>query len=173
MNIYASAAKTYRPKEIKTIFIAESPPEEDENGVKRYFYFPDDSRWEFLLDGIAGVVFPDMEYDIKKPEDKKRILEKLKEGGYFLVDACEFPINKLPEKEKTSHIQNNYKDLKERLKSLVKDDTQIVLIKKNIYDLLAEKLKADGFNVINEEFIDFPSNGNQGKFKKKMQKLKF
>ncbi len=101
------------------------------------------------------------------PADKKRLLKKFREEGFFLVDACEFPINKVVEKDKNKAISDNYENLKNRLKKCVSKSTKIILIKKNIHELLVEQLRADGFDVINDDFINFPSHGNQAIFKEK------
>ncbi len=58
MNIYAEAAKEFKPEKIKVILIAESPPAPDKKGNKRYFYFPGDSRWEYMFKAIMEVIFP-------------------------------------------------------------------------------------------------------------------
>jgi len=57
------------------------------------------------------------------------------------------------------------------MRGLVDGETKVILIKKNIYDLLFDRLRSQGFNVVNAEHLDFPSCGNQLKFKGKLRRL--
>jgi len=172
-NVYKKAAQKYRPLNIRRLFIAESPPHKKEDEELRYFYFEKVKGKDFLFRNLTMVLFP-KEHEIhKEDENKKYLLNKLKNNGDFLIDACEYPINQLQLAKRNKIIETESKNLIKRLKNLVTKDTEIILIKKNIYGILAQKLKDTntGFNVLNKEFIDFPSQGNQKKFRDKLKDL--
>jgi hypothetical protein len=71
------AARTYRPKTIRLLLVAESPPE-DEN---RYFYFEGDETTEPLFDQVSAVLFEDA-----SGGDKASRLKELRRRGVFLVE---------------------------------------------------------------------------------------
>ncbi len=170
-NIYKRVAQKYRPSSIRRLFIAESPPHKKEGEELRYFYFEKVRGKDFLFRNLMMVLFP-KEYEIhKKDKNKKYLLGKFKNNGNFLIDACEYPINQIAEKERNKVIENESKNLIKQLKSLFSKNTKIILIKKNVYEILALKLKNAGFDILNNQFIDFPSQGNQKKFRNKLKNL--
>jgi hypothetical protein len=171
MNIYASSAALYKPEKIKVLIVAESPPASNTTGDTRYFYFPGNTKWDYLFTAIIQVVFPDEVIVISSPADKEKLLLKFRDAGFFLIDACEYPINKMSNGQKRKEILANYPNLKERLKDFVDKQTKIILIKKNVFELLAKRLSDDGFAVINKSFINFPSHGNQRIFKEKFSSV--
>jgi len=169
VELYEKASKKYKPDKIKYLFIAESPPVKKDDEELRYFYFEKFKGKDFLFNSIMEVVLPDHYIDYKTHNNKALLLNKFKENGYFLIDACEYPINQY--KNRDSFILSDFPTLLQKIKTIGDDDTKIILIKKNIFDLLYTRLKEHGFNVINTEHLDFPSCGNQLKFKDKLKKL--
>ena len=166
IELYEQASKKYKPKEIKILFIAESPPYAKKGEELRYFYF-ENTKGDFLFRSIIEVLFPE-EYQ-KHTYDKTKFLKLFKENGFFLIDACEYPINQNSARDK--FIKDDFDKLVNKIRNLVNLKTKIILIKKNIYELLFDRLNQQGFNVINKEHLDFPSHGHQPKFKEKLKKL--
>jgi len=171
MNLekYQKASEKYKPDEINILFIAESPPSRDKMGELRYFYFDDIYKGDVLLRSIMDSLFPDI-YERYKV-DKRYLLKTLTKHGIFLIDACEYPIDKESNKDRDYLIEKEHQHLISRLKKLADTKTKIILIKKNVYNILFERLRNEGYNVINTEHLDFPSHGNQKKFKEKLRKL--
>ena len=169
IELYEKAANKFKPYKIKILFIAESPPFKKDGEKLRYFYFENVKGKDFLFRSIMGVLFPN-EYEHFKIEGNKiLLLNKFKECGFFLIDACDYPINQ--HKDRDYFINNDFPKLIKKIETLIDEDTKIILIKKNIFDLLFNRLKSKGFNVINVEHLDFPSCGNQLKFKEKLKRL--
>ena len=166
--MYEKAANKYKPDKIKILFIAESPPFKKEGEALRYFYFEKVRGKDFLFRSIMEVVFPEDYIDFKVNKNKILLLNEFRESGFFLIDACDYPINQ--HKDRDNFINNDFPKLVQKIKTLI-DDTKIILIKKNIFELLSGRLKSQGFNVINAEHLDFPSCGNQLKFKNKLKRL--
>lgn len=169
LKLYKQASEKYRPGKIRTLFVAESPPNKKEGEELRYFYFEKFKGKDFLFRSIIEVLFTE-EYKLHK-NDKIYLLNKLKENGFFLIDACEYPINQHQQKIRDDFVKKESEKLIIKIKNIVNEETKIILIKKNIYNILFERLKDRGFNVINKEHLDFPSCGNQRKFKDKLNKL--
>ncbi|MHA1191647.1 MAG: hypothetical protein ACTSP9_05050 [Promethearchaeota archaeon] len=168
---YERSALKYKPekKKLKYLFIAESPPYgPTKDGKPRYFYFDDVAEKDNLLRYIIKGVFSE-EYN---KTNKKRWLSELRDNGFFLIDAVEYPIDNLPEgKERNDHIKKNIPILIEKIKDLVNNNTKIILIKRNIFEILIKKLKTPEFNVINKKLLPFPSRGWQNKFSEELSEL--
>jgi len=72
-----SAAEKYRPKHIKLLLVAESPPSEDE----RYFYAEDTAGDEPLFAEIAKVLF-----EGEPAGEKAPYLKELRRRGVFVTE---------------------------------------------------------------------------------------
>jgi hypothetical protein len=84
-----------------------------------------------------------------------------------LVDATYKPVNDERNRERRNQaILRDYGLLCDDLKTLMSDRSiPLILIKKNVCQILGPKLAADGFNVLNEgSVIYFPSHGRQKDF---------
>ena len=169
IELYEKAAKKFKPDKIKILFIAESPPFKKEGEEPRYFYFENVKGKDFLFRSIMEVLFPDEYENFKINSNKILLLNKFKEIGFFLIDACDYPINQ--HNNRNSFINNDFSKLIQKIETLIDKGTKIILIKKNIFELLFDRLKSRGFQVINIEHLDFPSCGNQLKFKEKLKWL--
>ncbi len=68
---------------------------------------------------------------------------------------------------------NHLLEQMEKIKTLIDNETKIILIKKNIFKLLCDELKLNqGFKVINAEYLVFPSRQNNIlTFKKKLKEM--
>ena len=173
---YEKAAKKYTPNKIKYLFIAESPPYKlTKTGEMRYFYFEKIAGRDTLLKYTIESIFSE-EYIKSK---KEFWLKNLENEGYFLIDAVEYPIDQFKKdtKRRNNHVRINFNNLIEKIEKLKEDliidkDTKIILIKKNIFEILGEKLKEKGFNVLNEKLLPFPDWGiNSERYQKELKEL--
>ncbi len=152
LEIYRREAKNYKPDNIKVLFVAESPPPLKKGEKPRYFYFKENKGPDLLFSSVVKAVY-DIDYK-KNPELKAKLMKKLREDGYFLVDVCEYPLRK--NDDRNAHIRKNLPDLIERLRDLRNDKMKIVLIKNNVFDILNGRLTKLAFNVLNRRRIGFP-----------------
>ena len=171
LELYKTAAQKYKPDKIKILFIAESPPNKKEGEELRYFYFENVKNRDSLFRNMMQVLFPEEYDDFKRSKDKTPLLNKFKENGFFLIDACESPINQHKNRMRDDLINKDFPKLLQKIKTVIDDDTKTILIKKNVFDLLFYRLKSEGINVINTEYLEFPSSGHQLKFKTKLTNL--
>ena len=85
------------------------------------------------------------------------------------MDAVDVPIPHGSSKRKA--VREALPRLKADLKRLcAKPEIKIILVSKSVYSV-CDDLKKDGFNVINNEMIDFPAFGRQGRFRRKLKSL--
>ena len=158
---YLNLRNRFRPKKTRTVFVLESPP-----ASGKYFY----DTTGFVSEPLFAAM---MELLSIEPGTKQEGLEYFSNMGHFLVDASYEPVNKLKEKAREKTILDNYKNLVQDLNSLGNPNTiNYVLIKANICRLLEPRLKAQGFNVVNNGIVvPFPSTGQQNNFREEIAKV--
>ncbi len=154
-NKYINKRNKYQPENIKAIFVFESPPESG-----KYFYDAEGKATEPLFVAM-------MELIGYESADKASGLAEFVRRGLIIVDATYIPVDQYVSWKRDKVIKNSLPTLLEDLETLTPDKkTPIILVKVNICRLLADPLKSNGFNVINNGVeIPFPSTGQQGKFR--------
>ena len=168
MTLIQRLRKKYKPRKIKYLLIAESPPECIGDNT-RFFYNEKQDKYDFLFKSIMACLFLNFETNYKK-EDKDKYLEKFKNAGFFLIDASDEPLNDLSEIDRKKRILLKIKRKIKEIENLKSEETLIFLIKKNIYNIFNCRLKDMGYNVVNNKFLPFPCCGHQKEFKMKFKK---
>lgn len=162
-SYYLALRDKYRPSAVGLVFIAESPPESG-----KYFY--DESG------RVTEPLFRAMMQDILllQPKTKTEGLVAFKNKGCMLVDATYSPVNAIASRVKRNEvILADYPALVADLLEISPDrSVRIILIKANICRLLEPRLLHDNFRVLNNGLIiPFPSSGQQGNFRRSVEKL--
>lgn len=163
MNDYLIKRNKYLPKEIKAIFILESPPYHQDCDLcpedRPYFYNENGNLNETLFSAF-------MEAINYKPENKIEGLDKFQKIGLFLMDAVDYPINKdkngkIPNIERVNKIVQNYTEFKKQdILDYIGSNKSvpIFLVTRNVLNGLENLLKEDKFNVLNKgQLIPFPA----------------
>ncbi len=139
---YADAAEEYRPKKIKCLLVAESPP------PKGYFYFPEPSI-DHLFRSVMGVLFPKDYGRLKKPQ----LLRKFQDEGFFLIDVWRRQKELMQPEEKKQDKDGLFSRI-ELLKP-----THVVLIGNTAWvqrEALKRQIKVDRIKIINDDLIPLP-----------------
>lgn len=160
IGFYKEYSKKYLPKEMKVLFIAESPPF-PKKGIKSYFYFDEYlPKKDLLFQLIVKSIY---DFDFKLENSKINFLNKLRDDGYYLIDIVDYPIdldkdgNPVEDNVKNTIFENKKNSFLEKLKELkVTNDSKIILIKENIFKYFNKFLLEKNFNVLNEDKINFP-----------------
>jgi hypothetical protein len=165
----AQAADRYKPARIKTIFVAEAPPD----SADRYFYFEQIAGQDSLWVNLMRTLYP---AEFGKTADerprKAQWLKRFADDGYFLIDAGKRPIAQItPSFQREALIAADAHSRIEEIRVLAPE--AIVLIKKTVFEGLAESFKQAGLPVLNKSPIPFPGSGQQGNFYHEMKKLGF
>jgi hypothetical protein len=152
---YLSLRRQFEPDDIYLIIIAESPP-----AAGRYFYNPEGR--------VTEPLFAAMMVQLRiSPETKLDGLREFQQRGWVLVDATYKPVNnERNHRRRNAAILRDYGLLRDDIKTLMSGRSiPLILIKRNVCQLLGPKLANDGFNVLNEgRVIYFPSHGRQKDF---------
>jgi hypothetical protein len=162
---YSRARDKYKPRDIKTLIIAEAPP----CTLERFFYFEEVSRQDSLFLEIMGVLYPEEKEEYlrskREPSKKEGLLERFREDGFWLLDLAEVPIE-----VSNQTYESALPSLINRIEKAIDKTTPVILIKANVYDICYKALLAKGYNVVNER-LPFPGSGQQRVFRDKFKKL--
>lgn len=158
--------KRYKPKVVKLLFVAESPPESTDKEV-RFFYNPRQEQWDYMYRAVMEGVFPDFKYS---RGEKDKWLRKFKQHGYYMIDATDNPVNRLSAKKRRRMLDDAMEKKLAKITKLVSPNTPIVLVKKNVFAAFAAPLRHAGYKVAHKSFLPFPAYGHQKRFIKACRK---
>jgi len=164
-NDYHEAANRYRPEQVRVLFLAESPPACDSDLKKAYFFFEENPGGDILFATIVQAALG-KPYRKRDGEPQAEVLREFQSRGYWLMDAVDYPINKIDgrkvsDRERKNLIDNERTRLFERIDAIRKNNgavgLSIVLIKRLVYECLAGPLRQAGYSVPHSDPIGFPS----------------
>ncbi len=165
---FESARQKYKPKKIKHLLIAEAPPK-IESG--RFFYFENVQKGDTLFLEIMKMLYPDDVSNINALERKPKLLKRFKDDGFYLIDASDTPMEDTRPAKKKKKLKKSLLSLVQKFRNLISEDTKIILISKTVYEICYDRLRSEGFNVINKIPIPFPGSGWQIKSREKLSAL--
>lgn len=161
---YQSAANSYRPTPVRVLFIAESPPAFRSESEQAYFFFEENPGGDLLFTAVVQAVLG-IRYRKQDGVPKECVLRRFQAKGYWLMDAVEYPINKIDGKKtsdafRKEKIENWKPNLLARIAALDAEnsgtDITIVLIKNLVFESLAKPLRQAGYHVPQTGPIGFP-----------------
>ena len=162
---YAERRGRWKPAHVQLVIIAESAPDNGEDEANRRLFYDDDlSGRDGLFRQVVQMLFDGS--DIKSGRGAKRPwLEKLRDRGVYLIDLASVPVNNHSRSDRAAALDQNISATVTLASELAPDG--IVLIKKNVFELLSEPLRAAGLPVRHDEFIPFPASGQQTSFRER------
>ena len=175
METYDQIRQQYKPKTIRILLIAESPPPAANVQSSRHFYRIDRMRIDDrLFVNTIKTLYPET-VDLKESEletNKEDWLKKFQTDGYYMIEALEeSQIHEVTKKQRQGLIKDTLPQILQRVNKLANKDTKIILIKSNVFDVIAEPLRAAGFNILNKQLLDYPGRYNQTAYREKLRKL--
>jgi hypothetical protein len=94
MNRFENARLKYKPKEIKYLLVAETPPKTDSD---RFFYFEKVDKQDSLFLETMKILYPNETQFAETKTIRKRekeFLEKFMDDGFYLIDSLDKPFEK-------------------------------------------------------------------------------
>jgi len=163
-SIYKRWREKYQPQKIKLLFLTEGiTPHNEKKFI--YFYNPFFNQSSELFNYVMASIFPNYSLGFSS-KLKANYLDKFVKKGYFLDDV--FPIyDESNNKELYLKIWID-KELEKNLKLLISNDTPIIIIKEDLFNILNPKLIKLGYSNIYQEPIPFPDK-DLNSFKKKVK----
>jgi hypothetical protein len=178
---FEEAARRYRPKPLRLLFIAEAPPAFK---VNRLFYFTGLKDGDTLFLEMMKVLYPAEvgyqegsfrpSYSVKEMRLRKdELLRKFRSDGYQLIDAYEQPMpDGANAATKTILMRSTLPALHSKVRRLVGTrGVPILLIGGITYSVCAEALRTDGRRVVNDTMIHHPARGGQKLFRAKLREV--
>jgi hypothetical protein len=164
---YSVARNKYKPRRVNILFIAESPPSSG-----GYFYSEKTIGKDHLFrETMKALEFWPSGRPMGKDCDKRSMLNEFRSLGFFLIDTCEFPVDKLPPRERRISTIRGAMTLPGRVEALCPD--RILIVKKTVFKPAIQALSKTSFarRVLNTEPLPFPSHGNQKKYRTMLRRL--
>jgi hypothetical protein len=175
MQSYDEIRQNYKPRHVKFLLIAESPPPAAGKDSSRHFYRSDKIRRDDrLFTNTIKAIYPEAadKTEAQLQPDKEHWLRRFQIDGWYMIEALEeSQVHEVTKKQRQELIARSLPRLLERVKELANEDTKIILIKSNVFDITAQPLKAAGFHVLNKELLDYPGRFNQSTYREKLAEL--
>lgn len=172
MSSYDEVRQKYRPEVIKYLLIAESPPPHAGIASSRQFYraeyqAPDDRLYANTMRAVFAEA---AELDSKELEaGKEQWLRRFQAAGFYMIEALEKSLeHEVTKKQRQEILAGQADRVTRRVRELGASEAKLILIKSNVYDMLAGPLRAAGFTVLNEELLDYPGRFNQADYRRKL-----
>src|SRR3989442_4857961 len=164
---YTASRNKYRPNRVNVLLIAESPPSSG-----GYVYAETTIGKDHLFrETMKALGFWPINRPMKKGCDKQSMLSRFRSIGFFLIDTCELPVDKLqPRQRRISTIQGA-STLPDRVREL--NPAQILIVKKTVFKPARQSLIEEGLvdRIPNTKPLPFPSYGSQRKFRTIIRRL--
>lgn len=170
---YSERRARWKPQRVSLLLIAESAPDDGGAiGSRRYFYDDNLTSKDSLFREVVRALFnhPPL---VSGPGGKTPWLERLRADGVYLIDLAPAPVNYDSRSERAAALARNI----EATVSLAIDlePGGVILIKQNIFELLARPIVEAGLPLLHDDFVPFPGSGQQVRFRERfasaMQKL--
>ncbi len=172
---YDETRQLYKPKTVKVLLIAESPPPAADIQSSRHFYRSEKVRRDDrLFVNTMKALYPEIT-DLSEPDieaQKEQLLRRFQSDGWYMIEALEeSQVHEVTKKQRQTRIDASLPSLLERVKKLASKNTAIILIKSNVFEVAAEPLRKAGFKVLNKELLDYPGHFNQRAYREKLAGL--
>ncbi len=160
------ARRKYRPRKIRLLLIAESPPSSG-----GFFYFPMTIGKDHLFRETMKALdlWPENQ-PMRKGVDKRQMLRRFQSMGLYLLDTCNFPVDKMRPRERREAVL-------EQIPRLVNDVIEanplhILAVKSTIFNPVIIALKESGLRsrILNTGPVPFPSHGNQRVYRSSLRR---
>lgn len=173
---YDDIRQQYKPKHIRYLLIAESPPPAAGVQSSRHFYRSDQIRIDdrLFVNTIKALYSEAAEKTESELEpDKEAWLRRFQADGWYMIEALEVSQrHKITKEQRQERIREALPRLLERVRQLATPGTKIILVKSNVFEVAAGPLRKAGFTVLNTELVDYPGRFNQRTYRVKLAQLK-
>jgi hypothetical protein len=175
MSSYDVIRTKYKPKYIRFLLVAESPPPASGVASSRHFYRSDRIRRDDrLFVNTIKALYPEAadQTETQLEPEKEQWLRRLQADGWYMIEALEdSQPHEVTKEQRQALIGQALPRLLERVQSLAEKDTKIILIKSNVFEVVAEPLRQAGFTVLNKKLLDYPGRFNQKAYREKLRQL--
>ncbi|OLE70825.1 hypothetical protein AUF78_04855 [archaeon 13_1_20CM_2_51_12] len=160
------ARRKYRPRKVRFLLIAESPPSSG-----GFFYFPTTIGKDHLFRETMKALdlWPKSE-PMRRGVDKRSMLRRFQSMGFYLLDTCDFPVDRLSPVERRDAV---FRQMDRLIRDVIETHPRhILVVKSTIFNPVLNALKEAGFRsrVLNSGPVPFPSHGNQRTYRSQLRR---
>lgn len=174
---YEQLREVYKPKTVRLLLIAESPPPPADVQSSRQFYRAEKVRRDDrLFVNTIRALYKEVESatEAELEAHKEQWLLRLKRDGVYMIEALSTSQeHEATTEERRALIAEQLPHLLQRVGEVATQKTGIILIKSNVFVVAAEPLLAAGFRVLNTALVDYPGRFNQPAYRSKLRALAF
>lgn len=175
MYPYDSLRETYKPKHLRVLMIAESPPPDTSTDSSRHFYRSDKVRKnDRLFTNTMRALYPETAsvQEAELEAQKDIWLRRFQTDGWYMIEALETSLpHAVTKSQRQQKIKESLPRLLKRVRKLADNDTKIILVKSNVFEVATTSLRDAGFNVLNTALLDYPGRYNQRAYREKLSDL--
>ena len=149
--------RKYRPRKVRLLLIAESPPSSG-----GFFYFRTTIGKDHLFrETMKALDLWPRNEPMRKGVDKRTMLRRFQSMGFFLLDTCVLPVDKLRPLERRKAVESQTRRLVTDV--IEADPAHVLIVKSSIFTPVRIALRSAGLwaRVLNTGRVPFPSHGNQ------------
>lgn len=159
---YSQLRKQWKPERVKLLMIAESAPADGGNASNRNFFYRSDRLGpDNLFRGVIAAMYGTSN-QVLKQSGKRPWLERLRNDGFFLIDLASYPVNSLGSAERRQVLKGAVADCVARTREL--EPTGVVIVKTDLFPLLAVPLVEAGLSLLHDRPIPFPLGNTRAEF---------
>lgn len=141
--------QAHRPAPVRVLFVGESPP-----ANATFFYFGDSNLARSTREAFDQV------YD--QTTDPQQFLKAFSERGFYLVDLCQTPVDRLSKRARRAEHRAGVEELAAMLRELRPD--RIVVVMKAIEPAVMQAVESAGLLGIPVDILPFPAQGHQHEY---------
>src|SRR5712691_10586400 len=149
--------RRYRPRKVRFLLIAESPPSSG-----GFFYFRTTIGKDHLFrETMKALDLWPRNEPMRRGVDKRSMLRRFQSMGFYLLDTCVSPVDKLPLFERRKAVLSQTRRLV--IDVIEANPDHILIVKSSIFNPVRNALSESGLSnrVLNTGPVPFPSHGNQ------------
>lgn len=162
---YTGRRAQWKPGIVRCLLIAESAPDDDGDSAKRRFFYDEDlTRYDGLFREVVKAILGESPGEAA-PRAKTAWLRRLRDEGVFLIDLAAVPVNYHTAAARHDALAETIADCVEQAGSLKPDG--LIVVKKNVFEMLEHPLRTAGLPLLHDEFIPFPGSGQQKRFRER------
>lgn len=164
---YAQRRARWKPERVRLLLIAESAPDDGGDIANRRFFYEENlTSRDGLFREVVRALYGDPRLE-SGLNAKTPWLEKLRADGVFLIDLGADPVNYHSPSHRTAALRRTIEQTVAVARELQPEG--VVLIKQNVFDLLARPVRRAGLPLVHDEFIPFPGSGQQKRFRERFK----
>lgn len=164
---YAERRARWKPDRVRLLLIAESAPDDGGDETSRRFFYDERlTRHDGLFREVVKALYSPN--SLKSGlETKRPWLQRLSDDGVYLIDLASVPVNYHDPVQREAVLKQNIAATVGLARSL--EPQGVVLVKQNVFELLAGPLTSAGLRVLHETALPFPASGWQKVFRERFQ----